>query len=751
MEQNGRYVRVRYIMEYGLLNVLLLYGMLQEYFVLVELVPEEKNGLYMTALLITAVCAALSSYAVPVQYAVGIPILCAAVLTLCIPAGVMRGMAGMVNALIRWWNIRFEDAVRLLPAEPASGAESLDFALVWICLNSAWCWYLIQKHRQKQAGILLTVLILTGAVLGRCSVLACVFLIVYKLVCMNLQSRRTITVRSGVWIAGAGMILLVLAALTGETTVPQITLMKNQCAVWLEQLRYGADTLPEGDLRKSVSMEASEGTALRVTSGERKDLYLRGFVGACYENGRWTPLKRAAFGGEQTGQVRWLKKQEFCSADQYAAYQSAGGVAAGNPITVDNIGADREYVYLPYSADRPEQNGIDQKRDGGFRSTGLFGERSYSCMEYAGNLPPELLTLDAWTEDPDNEEQLKFLQKERVYAAFVRENYLSVDRELEPWIQMLFFDGEELSGQSICAVTTVIRKKLETMVSYNSKIASLPEHIDPILWFLQESREGNAALYASAAVQAFRVCGIPARYVEGYVLRGQMMEPDSRKPAELGTEAAHAWAEVYMDGIGWVPIDVTPGYYYDTYALMELLKASRGITKTAAVQESVQDGIPVLDDENSGHPSTEPEPEIVEHHYIRWVVLWISLAVLSAAAAEIIRALRLLYGWYRIRHAKDQERAERLCAGVLNGLQAAGIDAQPGWKTEETEQQLMQTMPGFSEGEYQQVSRIIMKFAYGKQLPEPWEEGVLLRFLDRLYSQAHQLSWRQKLRFRYHG
>lgn len=40
---------------------------------------------------------------------------------------------------------------------------------------------------------------------------------------------------------------------------------------------------------------------------------------------------------------------------------------------------------------------------------------------------------------------------------------------------------------------------------------------------------------------------------------------------------AHAWAEVYMDGIGWIPVDFTPGFYYNTYALLRMAELARGI------------------------------------------------------------------------------------------------------------------------------------------------------------------------------
>ena len=50
----------------------------------------------------------------------------------------------------------------------------------------------------------------------------------------------------------------------------------------------------------------------------------------------------------------------------------------------------------------------------------------------------------------------------------------------------------------------------------------MPEGQDPLQWFLTTSRTGNQMLYASAAVEAFRAHGIPAR-MERYLLQGRML------------------------------------------------------------------------------------------------------------------------------------------------------------------------------------------------------------------------------------
>jgi transglutaminase-like putative cysteine protease len=53
--------------------------------------------------------------------------------------------------------------------------------------------------------------------------------------------------------------------------------------------------------------------------------------------------------------------------------------------------------------------------------------------------------------------------------------------------------------------------------------------------------------HAHIFIAAVRVAGIPARYVTGYLLTGD---------GELAAEAHHAWAEAWVDGLGWVGFDV---------------------------------------------------------------------------------------------------------------------------------------------------------------------------------------------------
>ena len=75
---------------------------------------------------------------------------------------------------------------------------------------------------------------------------------------------------------------------------------------------------------------------------------------------------------------------------------------------------------------------------------------------------------------------------------------------------------------------------------------------DFVSWFLLESREGYCSYFASAMAVMCRIAGLPARYVEGYAVHAQ---PGGS--TVVTGENAHAWVEIYLNGLGWVAFDPT--------------------------------------------------------------------------------------------------------------------------------------------------------------------------------------------------
>lgn len=72
--------------------------------------------------------------------------------------------------------------------------------------------------------------------------------------------------------------------------------------------------------------------------------------------------------------------------------------------------------------------------------------------------------------------------------------------------------------------------------------------------------KGTRFQYATVAVMTLRHFGIPARYAEGYVISEEMAAAaKANEPLTVDSSCARGWAEVYQDGVGWIPMELTPG------------------------------------------------------------------------------------------------------------------------------------------------------------------------------------------------
>ncbi len=78
-------------------------------------------------------------------------------------------------------------------------------------------------------------------------------------------------------------------------------------------------------------------------------------------------------------------------------------------------------------------------------------------------------------------------------------------------------------------------------------------HLDPLSNFL-ETKKGYCVQFATGMVMLARASGIPARLVMGF-LPGQQ----SGKDWTVRASDAHAWPELYFEGIGWTRFEPTPG------------------------------------------------------------------------------------------------------------------------------------------------------------------------------------------------
>lgn len=199
---------------------------------------------------------------------------------------------------------------------------------------------------------------------------------------------------------------------------------------------------------------------------------------------------------------------------------------------------------------------------------------------------------------------------------------------------------EYLSGVTQDADTDLeklwaIEKELSSY-RYTRTPGQLPEEITDagkfLDYFLLKSRQGYCTYFATAFTLLARAEGFPARYVQGFCV-----PVEGSGEVSVYSDMAHAWPEVYIDGIGWIPFEPTPGYFKIRYVSWKLSQENG-----TYVPEEVQRGRNRLTEETPEEiedefEETDPKAAERRKNFRKWTgyaVLAILAAYAGIAAAD---------------------------------------------------------------------------------------------------------------------
>jgi len=148
------------------------------------------------------------------------------------------------------------------------------------------------------------------------------------------------------------------------------------------------------------------------------------------------------------------------------------------------------------------------------------------------------------------------------YPSWISERYLQLPSEITPRTRELAAQitvGLETPYDKALAVTKYLRENIQyTPVLEEGP----PPNQEPIDWFLFESKTGFCNYYSTAEIILLRSLGIPARWAVGYA-QGELVDDltlglsDDKSLYFVRQRDAHAWPEVYFNGLGWVEFEPT--------------------------------------------------------------------------------------------------------------------------------------------------------------------------------------------------
>lgn len=130
--------------------------------------------------------------------------------------------------------------------------------------------------------------------------------------------------------------------------------------------------------------------------------------------------------------------------------------------------------------------------------------------------------------------------------------------------ESFYFMGENSAETNSYRLTvaTLVSHQLAERCVYNLYLDDIPAGTDTIQYFLETGHEGYCMHFASAGALILQELGIPARYASGYIVKRDAFSGSRSEgySAQVLDRNAHAWVEIYLEDIGWVPVEMTPGY-----------------------------------------------------------------------------------------------------------------------------------------------------------------------------------------------
>lgn len=299
-------------------------------------------------------------------------------------------------------------------------------------------------------------------------------------------------------------------------------------------------------------------------------LYIRSWTGGAYEGNQWKDLPDSDYDnyqrlfsknqGEWYDQGAWLMEviaRNPAISQNLLNYTDKSSIAEYKASFTLAAQYERSHFFLlPYDADFGAKVFLYD------RSPMSAEGKAYSTDLW--QLPAGALLSLMSREAISDPYYRTYVEGERLYRAFAYSHYLTVPEDVKEIIASLHPMKEAKTLSEKRERIEEIYDFLETNYTYTKNPGRTPTGKDFISYFLSESKKGYCTSFASAAVMLLRSAGIPARYAVGLSVSDEEINEaplaaDGLHALAVNDHHAHAWAEVYVDGLGWRPVEMTPG------------------------------------------------------------------------------------------------------------------------------------------------------------------------------------------------
>lgn len=481
---------------------------------------------------------------------------------------------------------------------------------------------------------------------------------------------------------------------------------------------YGSAT-DRADLTGGGHISFTGETALRIKMSTPSPLYLKGFTGSVYTGFSWEILPETEFSQIQNKFQENSPLNLSAQIDQsiLARHNSQflQKISYQN-LLLQNVNTNQKTFYFPYSL-LTDPHRLSQASTVNDQHIHSFLPLGNSCYEletlslgisgksrdttaslflengkwqvenYFQITQQNPLTspaqIEAFYRNPVSEEiraQLDdeaqaLMDRETAYSNFVLDHYTALPDNLKKklchYLDNHFSEfipaSVEQNEVTLDIVVSAIQTMVQTSGTYTLSPGSVPAGRDFVDYFFFENHKGYCVHFASTAVAFLRAYGIPARYCEGYIVtQEEIQNMDSGGWINIPDSKSHAWAEYYIPGTGWVPLETTPGYSVtpngtDTSSALSSSSSvpESSVSSGSSHSEEVSSSLDENDEISS--PQTIPDTVSTPKNSLNFAELipaiTITLFILIFTMAMLIRRHIVINQFRKLKYEKDSNQA----------------------------------------------------------------------------------------------
>lgn len=347
-------------------------------------------------------------------------------------------------------------------------------------------------------------------------------------------------------------------------------------------------------------------------------LYLKGYTSQLYTGSSWeAPSKLRNYSLNMPSSLGPSSQTDMAKSrilnESHALNLMAGaGMTDRNSarMTVKNVDAETGYLYIPYFVKEIPGDVIVEPTSvlNGYSATDK--ERTYDFIPYSSNVLSNVIDSGDRIKELYDPEEKDFLEK---YEEEVYDNYLQIPPRIAD--ELMSYHDEIGTAGTVSGQIDLIYKYFLNNYTYDMSPGATPYNKDFVTYFLKDQKRGYCSHFASAGTMLLRSYGIPARYVEGYVITASGITEsataeqgdasfyftgknpignNSLVTTEVNDGNAHAWTEVYISDFGWIPVEFTvPDSGSSTPSYIDFLTSLTNLIDPSYVPESDngQDGV----------------------------------------------------------------------------------------------------------------------------------------------------------------